>query len=258
MARTGFGSPGTKRTRTGARIFPASAPRPVAAGCTSRAISVCAFYANGRVQAPSADVSTVLDGRGTRFAELPHLQFDGAGSLWMGFRHWTFSTFNEIYHFYATRLSGDHWIVPVRLSQSSGHNSQHAALGIAPDSGLTIGYASDGRSQTVFSSDPMHARHYSVYVSTLPKGQGPPAVTCADLRLGAPQNKPAPRPRATMTSNGQTYHLFHGRRATGLAGHFGPQRGDRRKLARRSARLSMAVHAKDSGPDGAPSPSHFR
>ena len=48
-------------------------------------------YANGRVQAPSADLSEILDGRATRFAELPHLSFDSSGALWMVFRHWTLS-----------------------------------------------------------------------------------------------------------------------------------------------------------------------
>jgi len=180
-------------------------------------------YANSRVQAPSADVTKILDGRATRFAELPHLQFDGSGSLWMVFRHWTFAAPNEIYHFYATRLSGERWTVPVRLSQSSGHNSQHASLAMAPDGGLSIGYASDGRSQTVFSHDPAHALHYNVYVSSLARDDGPPTVSFADVRLAAPQTKPAARPRATMASNGQTYHLLMGdaHRHTDIRGHSG-------------------------------------
>ena len=86
-------------------------------------------YANGRVQAPSADLSARPGPGGLqRFAELPHLSFDASGALWMVFRHWTLSQPNEIYHFYATRLSGDKWSTPVRFGQSSGHNTQHASL----------------------------------------------------------------------------------------------------------------------------------
>ncbi|MBI3696032.1 MAG: hypothetical protein HY238_14475, partial [Acidobacteria bacterium] len=53
---------------------------------------------------PAADIQKVLTGRMERYAELPHLAVDGAGALWMIFRHWTFVQPNEIYHFYATRL----------------------------------------------------------------------------------------------------------------------------------------------------------
>ena len=180
-------------------------------------------YANGRVQAPSADLTTIMDGRAARFAELPHLSFDSSGALWMVFRHWTLSQPNEIYHFYATRLSGDKWSTPVRFSQSSGHNTQHASFAESPDGGLLVGYASDSRSATVIPTDQMHALHYNVYVSKLTKGDGPPAVKFTDVQLPAPQTKGAPRPRATMSRNGKTYHLMMGdaHRHTDIRGHSG-------------------------------------
>jgi hypothetical protein len=180
-------------------------------------------YANGRVQAPSADLAAIMNGRAARFAELPHLSFDSSGALWMVFRHWTLSQPNEIYHFYATRLSGDKWSTPVRFSQSSGHNTQHASIAQSPEGGLLVGYASDGRSATNIPKDQMHALHYNVYVSKLTKGDGPPAVTFADVQLPAPQTKPAPRARATMARNGKTYHLLMGdaHRHTDIRGHSG-------------------------------------
>jgi hypothetical protein len=180
-------------------------------------------YANGRVQAPSASPDTVMDGRAQRFAELPHLSFDSSGALWMVFRHWTYAQPNEIYHFYATRLSGDKRSTPVRFSQSSGHNTQHASISPSPEGGLSVGYASDGRSQTVIPTDQMHALHYNVYVSKLTKGDGPPAVKFADVQLPVPQTRPAPRPRATMSRNGKTYHLLMGdaHRHTDIRGHSG-------------------------------------
>ena len=51
----------------------------------------------------------VLTGRMQRYAELPHLMMDGAGSLALVFRHWTATQPHEIYHFYVTRLSGGEW-----------------------------------------------------------------------------------------------------------------------------------------------------
>lgn len=180
-------------------------------------------YANGRVQAPAADLNAILNGRAQRFAELPHLAFDSTGALWMIFRHWTLARPNEIYHFYATRLSGDKWSTPVRLGQSSGHNTQHASLAPVPEGGLAVGYASDGRSATVIPTDPMHALHYNVYVSTLGKGDGPPTTSLANVQLPAPQTRPAPRARAKMTLDGKGYVLLMGdaHRHTDIRGHSG-------------------------------------
>ena len=150
-------------------------------------------YANGRVQAPSADLNAIMDGRATRFAELPHLSFDSSGALWMVFRHWTLSQPNEIYHFYATRLSGDKWSTPVRFSQSSGHNTQHASLAPSPGwRAVRSAMPATAARQTVIPTDQMHALHYNVYVSKLTKGDGPPVVKFADVQL-PPRRRPGPR-----------------------------------------------------------------
>jgi hypothetical protein len=180
-------------------------------------------YANGRVQNPSADISDVLTGRMSRYAELPHLAIDGSGALYMVFRHWTYAQPNEIYHFYSTRLSGNSWSLPSRFTASSGHNSQHASLNLTPAGALAVAYSSDGRSQTHFSTDGSHALHYNVYLSSLPKGDGPPAVTFQDVALPAPATRPASRPRYTMTAAGKTYHLLMGdaHRHTDIRGHSG-------------------------------------
>src|SRR5262249_10518912 len=156
-------------------------------------------YANGRVQAPSADLAPVLTGRMTRYAELPHLAHDGSGALWLVFRHWTYSSPNEIYHFYATRLSGEQWSVPWLFASSAGHTSQHASISLGPGGALAVAYASDGRSQDVKPTEQAHALHYNVYVSMLPRGESPPAVTFANLSLPPPMTRAAPRPRHTMT-----------------------------------------------------------
>ena len=180
-------------------------------------------YANGRVQEPSAAVSKILTGRMTRYAELPHLAADSSGAMWMVFRHWTLAQPHEIYHFYATRLTGDAWSVPVKFASSSGHNTQHASMALAPDGRLSVAYASDGRSPTVLPTDQAHALHYNVYVSALPKGDGPPQVTLADVKLPPPAVHLPPRPRFTMTAGGATYHLLLGdaHRHTDIRGHSG-------------------------------------
>lgn len=188
----------------------------------SRSLGV-RVYANGRVQAPSADPNRILTGRMSRYAELPHLATDGSGALWMIFRHWTLPKPNEIYHFYATRLTGDGWSLPYKLPVSSGHNSQHASLAMHPAGALSVAYSSDGRSPTVVPTDQSHALHYNVYVSQLPKGEGPPKVTWSDTALPAAAKRPPKRPRQTMTAGGKNYSLLLGdaHRHTDIRGHSG-------------------------------------
>ena len=90
------------------------------------------------MQEPSAKLAEALTGRMQRYAELPHLTFDASGALWMVFRHWTLTQPHEIYHFYVTHLSGDSWSEPYRFSASSGQNTQHASLSLAPDGKLAV------------------------------------------------------------------------------------------------------------------------
>jgi hypothetical protein len=141
----------------------------------------------------------------------------------MVFRHWTLSQPHEIYHFYATRLCGDAWSVPLKFSASSGQNTQHASLALSPDGKLSVAYSSDGRSPTNLPTDQMHALHYNVYVSSLPKGDGPATVTLTVAKLPAPATRPPLRPRQTMTASGVTYHLLMGdaHRHTDIRGHSG-------------------------------------
>jgi hypothetical protein len=188
----------------------------------SRSLGVRA-YANGRLLDGGQGLERVLTGRMTRYAELPHLRADSTGALWMVFRHWTTPKPNEIFHFYATRLSGGTWSLPHRLASSSGHNSQHASLALSPAGVIAAAYSSDGRSATNVPEDQMHALHYVVYVSELPKGDGPPQKEFAAVQVSSPMSKAARRARTAMTSGGRTYHLLMGdaHRHTDIRGHSG-------------------------------------
>jgi len=180
-------------------------------------------YANGGVQNPSPDIKDVFTGRMMRYAELPHLLADGSGALWMVFRHWTGTKPNEIYHFYASSLTGSEWTLPRQFLKSSGHNSQHASLALAPSGDLAVAYSSDGRSATVVPTDQAHALHYLAYVSALPKSGGPAAASFTGAALPAPGTRPPARPRNSMSAGGRTYHLLMGdaHRHTDIRGHSG-------------------------------------
>jgi hypothetical protein len=184
------------------------------------------LYRGGTLLAPAADLSRVLTGRMSRYAELPHLAVDGAGALWMVFRHWTWNKPNEIYHFYATRLEGDAWTLPVRLASSSGQNTQRAGLARASDGSLLVAFSSDGRSQTNLPRDQMHALHYNVHLAALPKAGSASAVMepkFAEVKLPPASTRPPLRERAHLAVAGKTYTLLWGdaHRHTDIRGHSG-------------------------------------
>jgi len=179
-------------------------------------------YANGQLWQPHADIKKVLTGRMTRYAELPHLSCDGAGTLWMVFRHWTLAQPHEIFDFYATKLGADGWTTPWKLRNSSGQNTQHASLATGADGSLRVVYSSDGRAPDVKPKDAVHALPYNVYLARLPKSS-PPPVTLTEIKLPTPTTTATTRARTTMRVNGKSYTLLFGdcHRHTDVRGHSG-------------------------------------
>jgi hypothetical protein len=180
-------------------------------------------YAGGQVQEVSADVNKAFSERMLRFAELPQLQVDGSGALVLVFRHWTYTQPNEIYHTYATRLSGAEWELPWQFANSTGHNSQRASLAVNPKGGIDVAYSSDGRSVSVKPTDQAHALHYVAYVAELPKLHGASKVRLTPAKLPAAGTRGPRRPRHSFTVAGKTYKLLMGdcHRHTDIRGHSG-------------------------------------
>ncbi|MBL8176777.1 MAG: DUF3604 domain-containing protein [Bryobacterales bacterium] len=177
----------------------------------------------GAVQEVSPAVSGKFSGRMLRYAELPHLAFDGSGSLVLVFRHWTETRPREIFHFYVTRLSGGEWQQPYQIASSAGHNSQQASLARLPGGGIAIGYASDGRTPEVVPTDVLHALHYNAYVSEWGNGGGAAKAELRAAQLPAAGAPAARRVRATMSVAGKRYTLLLGdcHRHTDIRGHSG-------------------------------------
>ena len=180
-------------------------------------------WANGRLNSPATNLASVLTGPMAQYAELPHLAVDGAGTLWMVFRHWTLKQPHEIFHFYAMSLNGGQWSMPWQLTDSPGQNSQRASLARNPAGGISVAYSSDGRSPSNLAKDQMHALHYVVYTSELARGGGLPSVELAAATLPAPMTPGPRRPRHTMKAGGKTYTLMLGdcHRHTDIRGHSG-------------------------------------
>ncbi len=177
----------------------------------------------GIVHAPEADLQKIMTGRLARYAELPHILFDGDGTLWMAFRHWTLRKPHEIYHFYATRLTSAGWTVPVRLGNSSGRNTQHADLAAGPDGAVRVIYSSDGRRPKVKPKDAVHSLPYVSYVASLPKAQAAAKVKLKAVELPEPPQAKLRRPRHTHKVGDKTYTLLFGdcHRHTDVRGHSG-------------------------------------
>ena len=177
-------------------------------------------FANGRVFEPVAEIQDVLTGRMSRFAELPTVAFDGGGSLWMIFRHWTIRKPHEMYHVYATRLGEQGWTKPVLLQNSAGRNTQRAAVAAAADGKLHAVYSSDLRAPENLPKHQMHALHYNVFAASLEMAR---AATPELREVSVPALEAGfePRVRARMRADGKTYTLLLGdcHRHTDIRGH---------------------------------------
>ncbi len=177
-------------------------------------------FANGRVFEPAAAIHDVLTGRMSRFAELPTVAFDGGGSLWMIFRHWTIRKPHEMYHVYASRLDAEGWTKPVLLQNSAGRNTQRTAVATAGDGKLHAAFSSDLRSPENLPKHQMHALHYNVFATSLDKAQAV-ARELREVPVAAPEAGFEPRVRARMRADGKTYTLLLGdcHRHTDVRGH---------------------------------------
>ena len=177
-------------------------------------------FANGRVFEPAADIQDVLTGRMSRFAELPTVAFDGGGSLWMIFRHWTIRKPHEMYHVYATRLGDQGWTKPVLLQNSAGRNTQRAAVAAAADGNLHAVYSSDLRAPENLPKHQMHALHYNVFAASLEMArEATPELR--EVSIPALEAGFQPRVRARMRADGKAYTLLLGdcHRHTDIRGH---------------------------------------
>lgn len=177
-------------------------------------------YSNGRVSEPTDDIGKILTGRMSKFAELPTVAFDGTGSVWMVFRHWTIRKPHEMFHVYATRLGNGGWTTPMRLENSAGRNTQRTQVRRTPDGKLHLAFSSDLRSPENLPPTPTHALHYNVFVASLDRAAAPDP-TLKEIQIEAPGPAFEHRVRSQMTADGKTYTLLLGdcHRHTDVRGH---------------------------------------
>ncbi len=117
----------------------------------SRRVRIKCFV-DGKWQEPAADLESVLPADAKEFNELPQLQEDTEGRMWLAFRHRTCRrprtdgwAIQARWDVFATAFLGDRWTAPVELPHSGGRNDMRTASQRDPDGNVYFAYASDNR-----------------------------------------------------------------------------------------------------------------
>jgi hypothetical protein len=182
-----------------------------------------ACWIDGKWREPEADLSKVFTGEFTEFNELPQLQDDGEGRVWLAFRHRTCRrprvdgwAIQARWNVYATAWLGDRWTAPAELPHSSGRNDMRATSQRDRQGNVYFAHASDNR---VWVPPNMAPRNLSVAVSQL-RGAGKPVegrfrdlktVKVADPAVHPKEAEQVARIRAyKIQQGGKTYKIYRG------------------------------------------------
>ena len=178
----------------------------------------------GQLKEPAHSIADAMIGPLAQFAELPEIAFDGRGTPWVVFRHWTTRSPTEIFHEYAVALTDDGWSKPWLLANSSGRNSQRPSMSRAPDGGLVVAYASDGRELDNLPNDPVKALPFNVYTAELPEMISATYILAGEpVTLPPAGEAPSARARYVQSIADDRYTLLYGdcHRHTDIRGHGG-------------------------------------
>jgi hypothetical protein len=178
---------------------------------------------DGKWMEPAANFDTMLTPEMKEFNELPQLQDDSDGRMWLAFRHRTSRrpradgwAAQGRWDVYATAYLGDRWLAPVELPQSGGRNDMRTASQRDPDGNVYFAYAGDNRAWQLPNMLP---RNSSLAVSRL--GNAPKSGEYRFVSRQAPVAAAAPvhpnekeqvaRIRGyTIEAGGKTYHIYRG------------------------------------------------
>ena len=189
----------------------------------SRSMTV-AVYSSGNWQEPVAELDSSLPHELQGYNDLPVLQPDGMGRMWLFFRHRTLrirDTHNNApahraaWEIWGTAYDGELWTTPIQIPFSQGRTDMRG--GFASDDGGNMygAWATDNRDFEEFLF-----QHADVYAARIP---------LPDTRAGAPKLKPRLTPQLTtfpvhaseaedlsrirsyqMQSEGKTYRIYRG------------------------------------------------
>ena len=187
-----------------------------------------AVWGNGRWQVPASDVNRALAKHlpeyTPEFNDLPVLQPDGAGRMWLFFRHRKLRArdtpeftpaHRAAWQIYGTAYEGDRWTEPLHLPFSRNRQDVRWGLAANGDGDLFAAWSTDNR-----NSDDYYFQHSDVYAAKLPGLAGEPKAP----RLAEPEQRvfttfPVHPNEAedlerirnySIESGGKTYRIYRG------------------------------------------------
>ncbi len=162
---------------------------------------------DGRWIDADTDLYGVLPDDMKEYDELPQLQDDGEGRMWLAFRHRTCRHpridgwgVQARWDVFATAWLGDRWTTPVELPQSGGRNDMRADSQRDPAGNVYFACASDNRGWT---PPAMTARNLSVAVSRF-GGLPQPVEARSAITCGNPTRFLRIRRRSTRTKRSRS------------------------------------------------------
>lgn len=183
-----------------------------------------ACLVDGKWQEPEADLQEALPEELRTFSELPCLQGDSEGRMWLAFRHRTCLyprvddwAMRGRWDVYAMAFLGDRWSGAIALPESAGRNDMRLSSQRDPKGSVYFSYASDNRGW--FPPGMLTEKNLSVAVSRLYGASKPAEVRLRDLRGStATVQRIHPREDAQVKrirgykveSGGRTYRIFRG------------------------------------------------
>jgi hypothetical protein len=183
--------------------------------------------AGGKWREPQVDFEAALPVDLKEFNELPQLQGDSEGRMWLAFRHRTCFRPREDgwaiqgrWDVYASAFLGDRWTAPVELPHSGGRNDMRISAQRDPEGTVYFAYAGDNRGRLPGPPPPgLAPRNHSIAVSRLSGAAGPKAVQLVERKRAVPKVTPIHPREAEQVARirgykveigGKTYRIYRG------------------------------------------------
>jgi hypothetical protein len=126
---------------------------------------------DGKWKEPKAEFAKVVPAEWQEFHQLPQLQPDNAGRMWLAFRYRTCKrpradnwAASGRWDLAATAFLGDRWLTPIELPDSGGRNDMRVSSQRDPKGNVYFAYASDNRA---WFPAGMLPRNHSIAVTRL-------------------------------------------------------------------------------------------
>jgi hypothetical protein len=178
---------------------------------------------DGKWQEPAADWAAGLEPERQAFNELPQLQVDSDGRMWLAYRHRTCRhprvddwAIQARWDDFATAFLGDRWTAPVELPHSGGRDDMRLSSQRDREGSVYFAHASDNRTWTLPGMPP---QNLSLAVSRMSTAAKPGEARFVERRREMAAVKPVhPQEREQVArirgyriaAGGKTYHIYRG------------------------------------------------